>query len=182
MMLITCSLLPFNYAKTASKADNECFLHFFIDDYQFERLWRSPKEYLPLIKRFAGAIAPDFSAYMDMPLPMIRWNEYRRRALAHYWQQNGIDVVPCLSWADKETFSFMFDGLPKRAAVAVSTVGCKSGAALATWRAGMAAAMRKLVPSRVLLYGGKVDFDFGNAEVIEYQANTAFKKGVKNGR
>ena len=31
-------------------------------------------------------------------------------------------------------------------------------------------AMNALEPSRVLLYGGNVDFDFGATELIEYKA------------
>ena len=34
----------------------------------------------------------------------------------------------------------------------------------------MREAMRRLRPRRVLLYGKDVGFDFGNAEVIEYEA------------
>ena len=42
------------------------------------------------------------------------------------------------------------------------------------WHAGMAAAMERLQPKRILLYGGNISFDFGETEVIEYKANTAF--------
>lgn len=175
------SLLPFNYAKTA--ADTACGLHFFVDDYQFERLWRSPEKYLELLKRFECVLTPDFSLYMDMPLPMQRWNEYRRRALGCWWQRQGLRVVPTLSWSDERSYGFCFGGLPKRSTVAVSTVGVKRDeAALETWRAGMAEAMRRLRPARVLLYGGGVGFDFGDAEVVEYEANTAFGKGERHGR
>lgn len=62
------ALLPFNYAKTAT--DRAQTLHFFIDDYQFERLWSRPADYLELVKSFEAALTPDFSLYMDMPLPM----------------------------------------------------------------------------------------------------------------
>ncbi len=168
-------LLPFNYAKTVKDSDLGSFLHFFIDDYQFERLWSNPEKYLPLVKRFAGALSPDFSCYMDMPLPMQRWNEYRRRALANWWQRNGVEVVPTLSWSDPRSYGFSFGGLPKLSTVAVSTVGVKGDeGALRVWRDGMAEAMRRLEPSRVLLYGGDVGFDFGSVEVVEYKADTAF--------
>ena len=174
-------LLPFNYAKTAKPEDFGKFLHFFIDDYQFERLWSKPEKYLPLVKRFAGALSPDFSCYMDMPLPMQRWNEYRRRALANYWQRNGVDVVSTLSWSDPRSYGFAFDGLPRHSTVAVSTVGVKNDDyARGVFMDGMAEAMRRPEPSRVLLYGGNVGFDFGDCEMVEYGANTAF--GSQHGR
>ena len=54
--------------------------------------------------------------------------------------------------------------------MAVSTVGVKGDeAALAVWRDGMREAMRRLEPRRVLLYGGRVDFNFGRCEVLEYK-------------
>nr|WP_281421165.1 DUF4417 domain-containing protein [Gordonibacter massiliensis (ex Traore et al. 2017)] len=174
-------LLGFNYAKTAK--DCACAVHFFIDDYQFERVWNSPEKYLELLKRFDCVLTPDFSCYMDMPLPMQRWNEYRRRALGNWWQRNGVKVVPTISWSDQRSYAFCFDGLPKRATVAISTVGVKTDeAALAAWCDGMAAAMSALHPKRVLLYGGDIGLDFGDAEVVEYAANTAFEGRGGHGR
>lgn len=41
--------------------------------------------------------------------------------------------------------------------------------ALAVWREGMAEAMSRLEPARVLLYGGDIGFDFGGCEVVEYK-------------
>lgn len=170
---VPTSLLAFNYAKTAT--DPAQTLHFFIDDYQFERLWASPEKYLPLVQSFEAALTPDFSLYMDMPLPMQRWNEYRRRALGSYWQRNGVRVIPTLSWSDPRSYGFCFGGLPKRSTVAVSTVGVKGDPeAMRVWGRGMDAAMGTLKPRRVLLYGGDIGYGFGDAEVIEYKANTAF--------
>lgn len=168
-------MIGFNYAKTAK--DHDCCVHFFVDDYQFERLWNRPEKYLELLKRFECVLTPDFSLYMDMPLPMQRWNEYRRRALGNWWQRNGIKAVPTLSWSDERSYGFCFGGLPKRSTVAVSTVGVKGDeGALGVWRAGMAEAMKRLRPKRVLLYGGDVGFDFGDTEIVEYGADTAFGK------
>lgn len=167
-------LLPFNYAKSAT--DTAQTLHFFIDDYQFERLWNSPNKYLELIQQFDGVLTPDFSMYMDMPLPMQIWNEYRRRALGNYWQRNGVWVVPTLSWSDKRSYGFCFGGLPKHSTYAISSVGVKKDeTAMQVWRDGMDTAIKTLKPARLLLYGGNFGYDFGNIEVIEYDANTAFR-------
>lgn len=91
------------------------------------------------------------------------------QALGLYWQREGMKVVPTLSWAGPDSYAFCFEGVPKRSTVAVSTVGVKRDAAtLDIWRDGMAEAMRRLAPSRVLLYGGDVGFDFGGCKVVEY--------------
>lgn len=164
-------MLGFNYAKTAGaeeKRRQAC--HFFIDDYQFERVWTSPARYTESLKGFMCVLTPDFSMYMDMPDAMQRWNRYRSQALGLYWQRQGFRVVPTLSWAQPESYAFCFDGIPRRSTVAVSTVGVKGDeAALAVWRDGMREAMCRLEPRRVLLYGGRVDFDFGGCEVLEYK-------------
>lgn len=101
---------------------------------------------------------------------MMAWNHYRRaRRLGLCWQREGLKVVPTLSRAGPDSYAFCFEGVPKRSTVAVSTVGVKRDAAtLDIWRDGMAEAMRRLAPSRVLLYGGDVGFDFGGGEVVEY--------------
>ena len=164
-------MLGFNYAKTATAADKRgkaC--HFFIDDYQFERVWTSPARYLDALKGFRCVLTPDFSLYMDMPDAMQRWNRYRSQALGSWWQRQGLKVVPTLSWAQPESYAFCFDGIPRRSTVAVSTVGVKGDeAATSVWRDGMREAVRRLAPRRVLLYGGRLDFDFGGAEVLEFK-------------
>ena len=165
-------LQGFNYAKSTpadAKADVGC--HFFIDDYQFERLWQRPDAYLDVLKPYKCVLTPDFSLYMDMPDAMQQWNRYRSAALGNYWQRNGITVVPTLSWAQPSSYGFCFKGLPRHSTVATSTVGvARDEAAQAVWRDGMREAMRRLEPRRVLLYGKDIGFDFGGCEVVEYKA------------
>lgn len=173
-------MVGFNYAKGMSEADKAgkaC--HFFIDDYQFERVWNRPRDYIEVLRGFDCVLTPDFSLYMDMPDAMQRWNRYRSQALGLLWQREGIRVVPTLSWAQPESYEFCFEGVPRRSTVAVSTVGVKGDeAALAVWLDGMAEAMRRLKPKRVLLYGGAVDFDFGDAEVVEYANGVTERMGA----
>lgn len=38
-------------------------------------------------------------------------------------QMYGIDVIPTISWSDRESFEWCFDGEPVDGAVAVSSVG-----------------------------------------------------------
>ena len=172
-------MVGFNYAKGMpedAKAGRAC--HFFIDDYQFERVWSRPAAYLDALRGFDCVLTPDFSLYMDMPAPMQAWNRYRSQALGLFWQRNGVRVVPTLSWAQPESYAFCFEGIPTRSTVAVSTVGVKGDdSALAVWRDGMAEAMRRLKPERVLLYGGAVDFDFGDTEAVEYANGVTERMG-----
>lgn len=64
-------MVGFNYAKSMpdeQKRGQAC--HFFIDDYQFERVWTNPERYIGSLSGFDCVLTPDFSLYMDMPTPM----------------------------------------------------------------------------------------------------------------
>ena len=60
-----CEMVGFNYAKSCKDPGSKG-LHFFVDDYQFERVWNSPARYLDMLSRFAFVCSPDFSMYTDM--------------------------------------------------------------------------------------------------------------------
>ncbi|MBQ7516004.1 MAG: DUF4417 domain-containing protein [Schwartzia sp.] len=77
-------LAPFSDA--ASFKDNPASfgLHFFLDDYRFERVWNNPRQYLPQIEKFAFALSPDFSLYLDTPKAVQIWNHYRKHWCAAY--------------------------------------------------------------------------------------------------
>ena len=165
------SLVPFNMAKTTD--GENAGVHFFIDDYQFERVWRSPLRYTEMLKRFDCVLSPDFSLYTDMPLAVKIWNVYRSRVIGAFWQSQGLNVVPTLQWANPITFDFCFNGIPTGAMVAVSTLGAAKGRiSRQMWTAGMKEAIRQLHPSTILLYGSPIDFDFGNIKVIRYENET----------
>lgn len=162
-------LIGFNEAKTAQ--DFNVGVHFFIDDYQFSRIWRNPKRYLDILAKFDCMFTPDFSLYMDMPLAMKIWNTYRSRLIGQMAQDHGLMVIPTLVWAGDDTLDFVFDGLPKNSTVAVSTVGVmRDEEAIKIWRKGMDEAIKQLHPKTVLLYGSEIDYDFKGATVKTYSA------------
>ena len=161
-------LIGFNYAKT--NKEKNVGIHFYLDDYQFERLWNNPEEYIDILKQYECILSPDFSLYLDMPMPMKIWNVYRSRQIGAYYQQLGIKVIPTIQWAEKETFSFCFEGIEEGSVVSISTIGVKQDEnALKIWREGMDAMIEKIKPKTILVYGGKLDYDYGNIEVKYYE-------------
>ena len=177
---IPSKLIGFNYAKT--NKEKNVGIHFYLDDYQFERLWNKPEDYVDTLKEYECILSPDFSLYMDMPMPMKIWNIYRSRLIGQYYQSQGIKVIPTLSWAEEETFEFCFEGIPKGSIVSISTIGVKKNKeALKIWRAGVDELIRRIEPSTILIYGGKLDYDYGNIEVIYYE-NQVTERMIKNGR
>lgn len=158
-------LIAFNSVKTTK--DTECGVHFFIDDYQFERLWRTPELYINRLKQFECVLTPDFSLYTDMSIATQIWNVYRSRLLGQFMQAHNITVIPTLQWSTKESYDFCFDGLKQGGTVAVSTIGVKRyDDATQLWKDGMDEAIMRLKPKRIIVYGKPVDYDFGDIEVI----------------
>ena len=117
-----------------------------------------------------------------MPMPMKIWNIYRSRQIGQYYQSQGIKVIPTISWAEEETFKFCFEGIPKGSIVSISTIGVKKNKeALKIWRAGVDELIRRIEPSTILIYGGKLDYDYGDIKVIYYE-NQVTERMIKNGR
>lgn len=168
--------IPFNYALTA-KDRSAKGVHFYLDDYQFARVWNNPDRYVSLLQDFGAVLSPDFSMYRDHPLAVQIWNMYKRHWVAAYWQFMGVRVIPSLSWADKESFEFCFDGEPENGIVSISTVGCMDDPiAFELFLQGCKEAIRRLNPTQILWYGKPLpEMDF-NATVISPYYNTVKKR------
>lgn len=144
----------FNYM-LGCKHPEDKVLHFFLDDYQFVRVWREPDKYLPYLQRFRYVIAPDFSLYTDHPKAVQIFNHYRKHWLARYWQDHGVNVIPCICWSDRSSFEWCFDGEPKNATVCVSTIGGfgNHGCNTQGWIDGYHEMHCQLTPCHVILFG-----------------------------
>lgn len=115
-------VIGFNYA-IGEKHPEDKICHFYLDDYQFERVWNDPDRYVSILKKFYAVLAPDFSLYLDFPKAVQIFNHYRKMWCAAYWQENGIAVIPTICWSDEASFEWCFDGIPKHSLISVSTVG-----------------------------------------------------------
>lgn len=170
-------LISFNYVLSTKEEDKAGkSVHFYIDDYQFERLWNEPQFYIEKLKGFDSVITPDFSLYMDMPCAMKIWNIYRARLIGQMMEDAGIKVIPSLTWAEDKTFDYVFDGLPYGSTLATSTVGVmRDKEAQKIWYAGMDEAIQRLHPKKIILYGTDIDYEFGNIEIVKF-GNKAFSR------
>lgn len=173
-VLEPCNYIPddiigFNYALTSKNKD--CGIHFYIDDYQFERVWTQPQLYLEKLSEYQCIFTPDFSLYTDMPIAMKIWNTYRSRLIGQIAQRMGMLVIPTVSWCEKATFDFCFDGLPKGATLSISTIGVKKeDYNFNLWKAGVDEMIKRLKPKTLLIYGGEIeDIDYGNTKVIYFE-------------
>ena len=112
------------FSKAMRTKDYNQWVHFYEDDYQFERIWNRPRKYIRRLKKYNGVILPDFSLYRDMPLAMQIWNIYRSRALGHWLEERGVKVIVNYRVGDKRTFDIACSGMPERKIISIGSVGC----------------------------------------------------------
>ena len=160
----------------------EAFVHFYLNDGEFECLWRNPERYITRLKKFDGILTPDFSLYTDMPLAMQIWNIYRSRIVGKIFERNGIRVIPAISWSDSRSFDFVFDGIPKNGVVSVSSVGIwKNKKFYHLFLKGLSAMIQKLQPACIVFYGKIPTYDFGSIPIIQQNPDTFYWKKKTNG-
>ena len=160
--------IGFNYVLSTKERDRA--VHMFLDDYQIERLWGSPEQYVDKLMEFECIFTPDFSLYSDMPIAMQIWNTYRSRLVGQIMQDYGVKVIPTVSWGLPETFEFCFDGIEEGSICVVSTIGVKRDETAAQiWREGMDEMIKRIHPSAIWVYGGQVDYDYKGIPVTYFE-------------
>lgn len=171
------SLMGFNYCKSTPPQEG-VGVHFFLDDYQFERVWNSPEDYCTMLADYDCVLTPDFSLYTNMPIAMMIWNTYRSRLIGQMMQDYGCTVIPTVSWAGADSYDFAFDGLPTGGTIAVSTIGVKrTKDAFDIWVQGMDECMKTVKPHNAIVYGGDVGYKFGCGVTYISNAVTDKMKG-----
>lgn len=171
------NFIGFNEALSSKKTD--VGIHFFLDDYQFNRVWNNPDKYINVLKKFKCVMSPDFSLYTDYPKVLQIYNHFRKHWLAAYWQYHGIEVIPTLCWSDEKSYEWCFDGEPQGGTVAVSSVGTqKKAETKRLFLNGYNEMIKRLSPEAIIFYGNVPDECEGN--IIKIQAfQEKFKKERK---
>ena len=150
--IIPTSLVSFNAALTA-KDHNQC-VHFFIDDYQFERIWNLPDRYVECLRQYQCFIAPDFSQYTDMPYPQRMWNNYRGKFIGAWLQSQGVTVIPNVTWSLPDSYDYCFAGIPQQSVIAINSTGAaRYGLTRFLWLKGYREALSRLRPLAIIRYG-----------------------------
>lgn len=167
------------FSKAVSSNDYNQWVHFYEDDYLFERVWRNPKRYLPILKRFNGVILPDFSVYRDMPLVMQLWNIFRSRAVGYWLQENNVRIIANIRFGDERTHRYCCDGIASHCAIAVGTHGTiKDAEDRRVFSEGLAAVVEQLEPRVIIVYGCAPESIFGvyrekGIEIVVFESDCA---------
>lgn len=160
--------IGFNYVLSDKNPEGKG-VHFFVDDYQFERVWNNPDAYVKKLLQYEAVIAPDFSPYGDMPLATQIFNHYRKHWVARYFQERGVNIIPCIrASTDERSLDFYLDGEPRGGIVAISSMWVNKSKELKDYFMREYNLMYEtLKPCKILVYGTKIDGLKGNIEYIE---------------
>jgi hypothetical protein len=133
---------------------------FYADDYRFESaVWDKSVEFVEKLKKVqpAALVQPDFSIWRDDPPAVQLWNTYRSRYLSRFWQEAGWSIIPNISFADEQTWEWIFDGIPRRipcAAIQARTSG-GSEKAKQFFVKGLHEFCRRVEVGKIFVYGGE---------------------------
>lgn len=175
-----CEWIGFNYAKTCKEPEKKG-VHFFLDDYQFNRLWTDVDRYILMLQKFRYVMSPDFSTYTDFPKAIQIYNHYRKHWVGAYLQEAGIQIIPTISWSTPDSFEWCFDGEPQGGVVAVSSLGVmNSKEKKELFLIGYEEMVRRICPDTIIFYGYVPDECMGN--IVRVRAFTEkFNEVLCNG-
>lgn len=174
------------FSKALKSKDFDCWVLFYEDDGNFERIWNNPKKYLPILKRFKGVICPDFSLYRDMPLVMQLWNIYRSHAIGRWLQDNGVDVIANVRFGDERTYEACCYGVPQNGIIAVGSHGClRYKEEKEYFIKGLDYVVKHLNPKTIIVYGAAPEDVFGKykaigIEILQFDSDYAINVGRRD--
>ena len=96
--------IPFNCVMSDRQREAHG-VHFFIDDYLFQRAWNDPCRYTHLLSGYQAVMTPDFSMFTDYPVAVQLYNHWRKHQLGAYWQSLGLTVIPSICWSDHDSYA-----------------------------------------------------------------------------
>lgn len=171
--------IGFNYVLSDTNPEGKA-VHFFVDDYQFERVWAAPERYLDRLKRYVCIATPDFSPYGDTPLVCQMFNHYRKLWVGRWFQDHGVTVIPTVrASTDERSLEWYLDGIPEGGAVIISSMWTHKPEAREYFYREYNTMFDKLNPCKVFLYGKRLDGLRGNIEEIETFSQRRFSKNGK---
>ena len=149
-----------------NEGQTDKIVHFFLDDYKFEVLWKDPEPRVEKLKEYRAILSPQFSMYTEMPVAVQIHQTFKNRWCGAYFQSKGLKVIPSLIWGEADTFWFSFDGVDEGSVVAVSTVGMRTEKQL--FMAGYKEMLRRIKPKAIICYGEPFREMEGKLIVVDY--------------
>lgn len=149
-----------SYTERKKHSGEGCALGFFLYDSTFlnatwNKLEKTTREIIDL--KYEAIFVPDYSLYLNDSLyEQNKYNIYRSRVVAAYWQTCGMNVIPVATWGNANSFSYCFDGLPMNSVIAVSGTSHGNKQSHILWCCAIRELVRLKQPTTIIVYGGKV--------------------------
>lgn len=167
--------IGFNYVLSDDDPTGKA-VHFFVDDYQFERLWNDPEKYVEKLSQYACVCTPDFSPYADMPMATQIFNHYRKHWVGKYLQERGVTVIPTIRASrDERSLKWYLDGEPTGGVVCISAMWAKDKEAREYFFREFGTMKEVLTPEKIFVYGNEVE-GIDDVEYIETFTRKRFGK------
>lgn len=160
--------IGFNYVLSDKDPKGKA-VHFFIDDYQFERIWNNIDKYVDKLKQYEAVLSPDFSPYGDMPLATQIFNHYRKHWVGRYLQDQGVKVIPTIrASTDPRSFDWYLEGEPVGGIVCISSMWATTSKKIyEDFIKEYNTMYETLKPTLVYVYGKEIEGLQGNIKYIE---------------
>ncbi|MBU5469812.1 DUF4417 domain-containing protein [Falcatimonas sp. MSJ-15] len=141
-------------------------VHFFVDDYKFENVYKNPERAIVRLSQYSFVLTPDFSTYSNMNYWRQLESVAHSRWCGAFWQDQGMSVIPTVSWSTSTSFDFCFDGIEEGSIVAVGMIGCKHSKKEFLY--GYDKMLTKINPSTILCFGSPFEEMEGNIVAVDY--------------
>ena len=103
-------LLPLTGYGSIRRSLNAQTVHFYVDDYRFDSVWKNPAKILN--GKIKAAMEPNTSIFNTTPIAYGLHQIYKKRWIARYWQECGILIYADLNVGDKY-YDYNRMGIPK---------------------------------------------------------------------
>lgn len=137
-------------------------IHFYVDDYRFTGiyLWGHIDQFTTQVAKYASVIAPDYSLYLDQSRTLNLFQIYQNRVVTAIWQQQGLNVIPSVSWGNADSFEYCLDALPQNSVLAIGGLGIAHHQSMIDlWEYGVHQTIRQLHPKALIFYGAPKKLD-----------------------
>lgn len=169
-------LIGFDQAKSEKDEHFDRMVHFFLYDYNFEKVWEEPEPFVERLRKYKAVLTPDFSIYTDMATTIQLYNTFRNRWCGAYFASKGLKVIPTVNWGLAETFDFCFEGIEKGSTVAVSTYMFyphdENPGQEDVFMKGYNEMFRRIEPKNIICYNTPFDAMQGNITHVDYNLSS----------
>jgi len=156
-ILYPCHEIPeklISFSKISKVENINQFIHFYERDKDILSFYRNPRKFFPRISQFKGAIGCDISIYRNMPFAKQIDHTYNNRALTFWLQNHGLSVIPNVRYGDNRSYSFCFEGIPKKSVISIGTYGnMKMKDDIDCNTKGLVETIKQLKPEAIVFYG-----------------------------